>query len=111
MRFIKKDTQIVALVDKLCQRFQYLKDQRAAMEINPRMPEYLAFCISQFQFASNYDKTFRKLVDTLPLYKSFLNRPGVYQHFHYVIAQIKKHVGKSVEKADLKVKILVQILF
>lgn len=68
------------------------------------MPEYLAYCIAQFQFSVNsFDKAFRRIVDTLPSYKSFLNLPGVYQHFHAVIVQMKKIVGKSAEKADLKV--------
>ncbi|BAF22440.1 condensin-1 complex subunit CAP-D2 isoform X2 [Oryza sativa Japonica Group] len=84
---IKKDKQMEALVDKLCNRFAGVNDVRQW--------EYISYCLSQLTFT---EKGLKKLVDNFKIFEHALSEDSVMNHFRTVIAKCKKFA-----KPDLKV--------
>ncbi|KAF0907364.1 hypothetical protein E2562_015859 [Oryza meyeriana var. granulata] len=84
---IKKDKQMEALVDKLCNRFAGVNDVRQW--------EYISYCLSQLTFT---EKGLKKLVDNFKMFEHALSEDSVMDHFRSVIAKCKKFA-----KPDLKV--------
>ncbi|XP_015695348.1 condensin complex subunit 1 isoform X1 [Oryza brachyantha] len=84
---IKKDKQMEALVDKLCNRFAGVNDVRQW--------EYISYCLSQLTFT---EKGLKKLVDNFKIFEHALSEDSVMNHFRSVIAKCKKFA-----KPDLKV--------
>uniref|UniRef100_A0A0D9X2G2 Condensin-1 complex subunit CAP-D2 n=1 Tax=Leersia perrieri TaxID=77586 RepID=A0A0D9X2G2_9ORYZ len=83
---IKKDKQMEALVDKLCNRFAGVNDVRQW--------EYISYCLSQLTFT---EKGLKKLVDNFKMFEHALSEDSVMNHFRSVIAKCKKFA-----KPDLK---------
>ncbi|KAL5197064.1 hypothetical protein ABZP36_000576 [Zizania latifolia] len=84
---IKKDKQMEALVDKLCNRFTGVNDVRQW--------EYISYCLSQLTFT---EKGLKKLVDNFKMFEHALSEDSVMNHFRSVIAKCKKFA-----KPELKV--------
>ncbi|KAG8099187.1 hypothetical protein GUJ93_ZPchr0013g37460 [Zizania palustris] len=84
---IKKDKQMEALVDKLCNRFTGVNDVRQW--------EYMSYCLSQLTFT---EKGLKKLVDNFKMFEHALSEDSVMNHFRSVIAKCKKFA-----KPELKV--------
>ncbi|XP_048554898.1 condensin-1 complex subunit CAP-D2 [Triticum urartu] len=83
---IKKDKQMEALVDKLCNRFAGVNDVRQW--------EYISYCLSQLTFT---EKGLKKLIDNFKIFEHALCEDSVLNHFRSVIAKCKKFA-----KPDLK---------
>lgn len=84
---IKKDKQMEALVDKLCNRFAGVNDVRQW--------QYISYCLSQLTFT---EKGLKKLIDNFKMFEHALSEDSVMNHFRTVIAKCKKFA-----KPDLKV--------
>ncbi|KAG8079469.1 hypothetical protein GUJ93_ZPchr0007g4608 [Zizania palustris] len=84
---VKKDKQMEALVDKLCNRFAGVNDVRQW--------EYISYCLSQLTFT---EKGLKKLVDNFKMFEHSLSEDSVMNHFRSVIAKCKKFA-----KPELKV--------
>ncbi|KAI4965118.1 hypothetical protein ZWY2020_057438 [Hordeum vulgare] len=83
---IKKDKQMEALVDKLCNRFAGVNDVRQW--------EYISYCLSQLTFT---EKGLKKLIDNFKMFEHALCEDSVLNHFRSVIAKCKKFA-----KPDIK---------
>lgn len=87
--FIKKERQMEALVDKLCQRFRQCNSSRPARD--------LSFCLSLLNYTA--DRTLRRLIDCFPLYKDYLIDRQVYANFVEISTKAKR---SNFAKAELK---------
>ncbi|ONM60389.1 binding [Zea mays] len=84
---IKKDKQMEALVDKLCNRFAGVNDVRQW--------EYISYCLSQLTFT---EKGLKKLIDNFKMFEHALSEDSVMNHFRSVISKCKKFA-----KPELKI--------
>ncbi|XP_044478360.1 condensin complex subunit 1-like [Mangifera indica] len=84
---IKKDKQMEALVEKLCNRFSGVTDIRQW--------EYISYCLSQLAFT---EKGMKKLMEAFKIYEHALSEDSVMEHFRSIINKGKKFV-----KPELKV--------
>lgn len=76
---IKKDKQMEALVDKLCNRFAGVNDVRQW--------EYISYCLSQLTFT---EKGLKKLIDNFKMFEHALSEDSVMNHFRSVTSKCKK---------------------
>ncbi|KAJ1292247.1 hypothetical protein BS78_02G377600 [Paspalum vaginatum] len=76
---IKKDKQMEALVDKLCNRFAGVNDVRQW--------EYISYCLSQLTFT---EKGLKKLIDNFKMFEHALSEDSVMNHFRTVTSKCKK---------------------
>ncbi|KAM7505318.1 hypothetical protein LguiB_004222 [Lonicera macranthoides] len=83
---IKKDKQMEALVEKLCNRFSGVTDIRQW--------EYISYCLSQLAFT---EKGIKKLMDSFKTYEHVLSEDSVMDHFKSIINK-----GKKFAKPELK---------
>lgn len=83
---IKKDKQMEALVEKLCNRFSGVTDTKQW--------EYISYCLSQLSFT---DKGMKKLIESFKTYEHVLCEDSVMDHFKNIINK-----GKKFAKPDLK---------
>ncbi|KDP26245.1 hypothetical protein JCGZ_22491 [Jatropha curcas] len=83
---IKKDKQMEALVEKLCNRFTGVTDVKQW--------EYISYCLSQLTFT---EKGMRKLIDSFKSYEHVLSEDSVMDHFRSIINK-----GKKFAKPELK---------
>ncbi|XP_031102212.1 condensin complex subunit 1 [Ipomoea triloba] len=83
---IKKDKQMEALVEKLCNRFSGVTDVRQW--------EYISYCLSQLTFN---EKSIRKLIEAFKTYEHALSQDTVMDHFRNIISK-----GKKFSKPELK---------
>ncbi|KAK4412876.1 Condensin complex subunit [Sesamum alatum] len=83
---IKKDKQMEALVEKLCNRFTGVSDIRQW--------EYISYCLSQLAFT---EKSMRKLMESFKAYEHVLSEDTVMEHFRNIINK-----GKKFAKPELK---------
>ncbi|XP_031273895.1 condensin complex subunit 1 [Pistacia vera] len=84
---IKKDKQMEALVEKLCNRFSGVTDIRQW--------EYISYCLSQLAFT---EKGMKKLMEAFKMYEHALSEDSIMEHFRSIINKGKKFV-----KPELKV--------
>ncbi|GLT95831.1 hypothetical protein SLE2022_134920 [Rubroshorea leprosula] len=84
---IKKDKQMEALVEKLCNRFTGVTDVRQW--------EYISYCLSQLTFT---EKGMKKLIELFKTYEHALAEDTVMDHFRNIINK-----GKKFAKPELKV--------
>ncbi|GAV59130.1 LOW QUALITY PROTEIN: Cnd1 domain-containing protein/Cnd1_N domain-containing protein [Cephalotus follicularis] len=84
---IKKDKQMEALVEKLCNRFSGVTDVRQW--------EYISYCLSQLAFT---EKGMKKLIELFKTYEPALSEDSVMDHFRNIINK-----GKKFAKPELKV--------
>lgn len=83
---IKKDKQMEALVEKLCNRFCGVTDVRLC--------EYISYCLSQLSYT---DKSMRKLIELFKTYEHALSEDAVMDNFRTIINK-----GKKFAKPELK---------
>ncbi|CAL0299316.1 unnamed protein product [Lupinus luteus] len=83
---IKKDRQMEALVEKLCNRFSGVTDVKQW--------EYIAYCLSQLSFT---EKGMKKLIDLFKTYEHALSEDSVMDHFRNILNK-----GKKFAKIELK---------
>ncbi|KAE9619744.1 putative condensin complex subunit 1 [Lupinus albus] len=83
---IKKDRQMEALVEKLCNRFSGVTDVKQW--------EYIAYCLSQLSFT---EKGMKKLIDLFKTYEHALSEDSVMDHFRNILNK-----GKKFAKVELK---------
>ncbi|XP_017253367.1 condensin-1 complex subunit CAP-D2 isoform X1 [Daucus carota subsp. sativus] len=83
---IKKDKQMEALVEKLCNRFSGVTDTKQW--------EYISYCLSQLSFT---DKGMKKLIELFKTYEHVLCEDLVMDHFKNIINK-----GKKFAKPELK---------
>ncbi|KAA8518000.1 hypothetical protein F0562_015474 [Nyssa sinensis] len=83
---IKKDKQMEALVEKLCNRFSGVTDIRQW--------ECISYCLSQLAFT---EKGMKKLMESFKTYEHVLSEDSVMDHFRNIINKAKKFA-----KAELK---------
>ncbi|CAN4109193.1 unnamed protein product [Withania somnifera] len=83
---IKKDKQMEALVEKLCNRFCGVTDLRLC--------EYISYCLSQLSYT---DKSMRKLIELFKTYEHALSEDSVMDNFRIIINK-----GKKFAKPELK---------
>ncbi|XP_043711080.1 condensin complex subunit 1-like [Telopea speciosissima] len=83
---IKKDKQMEALVEKLCNRFGGVTDIKQW--------EYISYCLAQLTFT---EKGIRKLIESFKTYEHVLSEESVMEHFKYIISK-----GKKFAKTQLK---------
>ncbi|KAK4404787.1 Condensin complex subunit [Sesamum angolense] len=83
---IKKDKQMEALVEKLCNRFTGVSDIRQW--------EYISYCLSQLAFT---EKSMRKLMESFKAYEHVLSEDTVMENFRNIINK-----GKKFAKPELK---------
>lgn len=76
---IKKDKQMEALVEKLCNRFSGVTDVRQW--------EYVSYCLSQLAFT---EKGMKKLMESFKTYEHALSEDSVMDHFKNIISKSKK---------------------
>ncbi|XP_015580865.2 condensin-1 complex subunit CAP-D2 isoform X1 [Ricinus communis] len=76
---IKKDKQMEALVEKLCNRFSGVTDVKQW--------EYISYCLSQLAFT---EKGIRKLIESFKSYEHALLEDSVADHFKSIINKAKK---------------------
>ncbi|KAJ0965160.1 hypothetical protein J5N97_026298 [Dioscorea zingiberensis] len=76
---IKKDKQMEALVEKLCNRFSGVTDTTQW--------EYIAYCLSQLTFT---EKGIKKLIDSFKTYEHVLLEDSVVEHFRNILSKSKK---------------------
>lgn len=85
---ISKDRQIEGLVEKLCYRFKVTEQERQWRDI--------AYCLSLLSYT---EKTIKKLIDNIVLFKDKVQVQEVYDYFHQIIASTLK-----LAKPELKVR-------
>ncbi|XP_054795196.1 condensin-1 complex subunit CAP-D2-like [Prosopis cineraria] len=83
---IKKDKQMEALVEKLCNRFSGVTDVRQL--------EHLSYCLSQLAFT---ERGMKKLIELFKMYEHALSEDSVMDHFRNIISK-----GKKFAKPELK---------
>ena len=77
-KFIDKEKQAEAIVEKLCQRFRIATETRQWRDI--------AFCLSLLPFKS--DKSMKKLEEALPLYQDKLVEPKVFARMNEILVKV-----------------------
>ncbi|KIL63463.1 hypothetical protein M378DRAFT_107274 [Amanita muscaria Koide BX008] len=97
-KFIEKEKQAEAIVEKLCQRFRLTED--------PRQWRDIAFCLSLLPFKS--DKSMKKLIEGLQFYRDKLHEETVYKLFTEILT--KARANKSKDKPDSELNEFEQIL-
>jgi len=90
LKYIKKDKQSEALVEKLCQRFAATDDLSQKRKV--------AYCISQLNIN---DKCIQKLEELLKCYKDFLYDNEVYASFENVGKKAKKFSKQETKESIL----------
>ncbi|KAK6941728.1 Condensin complex subunit 1, N-terminal [Dillenia turbinata] len=83
---IKKDKQMEALVEKLCNRFSGVTDIVQW--------DYISYCLSQLAFT---EKGIKKLMDSFKCYEHALSEESVMENFRSIITKAKKFA-----KLDMK---------
>ncbi|PON31588.1 Condensin subunit [Parasponia andersonii] len=83
---IKRDKQMEALVEKLCNRFSGVTDIKQW--------EYISYCLSQLSFT---EKGMKKLMELFKTYEHVLSEDSVMDHFKAIINK-----GKKFAKPELK---------
>ncbi|KAI5396595.1 condensin-1 complex subunit CAP-D2 [Lathyrus oleraceus] len=83
---IKKDRQMEALVEKLCNRFSGVADIRQW--------EHISYCLSQLSFT---EKGMKKLIDLFKTYEHALSEDSVMDNFRNILNK-----GKKFAKLELK---------
>ncbi|CAH9068843.1 unnamed protein product [Cuscuta epithymum] len=83
---IKKDKQMEALVEKLCNRFSGVTDVRQW--------EYISYCLSQLTFN---EKSIKKLIELFKAYEHALCEDTVMDHFRNIINKGKKFCKPEVK--------------
>ncbi|XP_027364340.1 condensin complex subunit 1 [Abrus precatorius] len=83
---IKKDRQMEALVEKLCNRFSGVTDVRQW--------EYISYCLSQLSFT---EKGMKKLIELFTTYEHVLSEDSVMDNFRNILNK-----GKKFAKVELK---------
>ncbi|XP_061360849.1 condensin-1 complex subunit CAP-D2 [Gastrolobium bilobum] len=83
---IKKDRQMEALVEKLCNRFSGVTDVRQW--------EYISYCLSQLSFT---ERGMKKLIDLFKTYEHVLSEDSVMDHFRNILTK-----GKKFAKLEMK---------
>ncbi|KAG8648989.1 hypothetical protein MANES_08G057600v8 [Manihot esculenta] len=83
---IKKEKQMEALVEKLCNRFSGVTDVKQW--------EYISYCLSQLSFT---EKGIKKLIESFKTYEHVLSEDSVMDHFRSIINK-----GKKFAKPELK---------
>ncbi|CAN0890701.1 Condensin-1 complex subunit CAP-D2 [Linum grandiflorum] len=78
---IKKDKQMEALVEKLCNRFSGVTDLKQW--------EYIAYCLAQLTFT---EKGMKKLIEAFKTYEHVLSEDSVMEHFKTIVNKGKKFV-------------------
>ncbi|KAL5067141.1 hypothetical protein RYX36_018028 [Vicia faba] len=76
---IKKDRQMEALVEKLCNRFSGVADVRQW--------EHISYCLSQLSFT---EKGMKKLIDLFKIYEHALSEDSVMDNFRNILNKAKK---------------------
>ncbi|GAU24201.1 hypothetical protein TSUD_23380, partial [Trifolium subterraneum] len=76
---IKKDRQMEALVEKLCNRFSGVTDVRQW--------EHISYCLSQLSFT---EKGMKKLIDLFKTYEHALSEDSVMDNFKNILNKAKK---------------------
>ncbi|KAL3819716.1 hypothetical protein ACJIZ3_005621 [Penstemon smallii] len=93
---IKKDKQMEALVEKLCNRFIGTSDIKQW--------EYISYCLSQLAFT---EKSMRKLIESFKVYEHVLSEDIVMEHFKNIITKAKKFIKpelkSSIEEFEEKI--------
>lgn len=84
--FIKKDKQMEALVEKLCNRFSGVTDIRQW--------EYISYCLSQLAFT---EKGMKKLIESFKTYEHALSEDSVMDNFRNIINKSKKFAKPEVK--------------
>ena len=85
---VTKDRQVEGLVEKLCYRFKVTEQERQFREI--------AYCLSLLPYT---EKTIKKLIDNIVLFKDKVQVKEVYDFFRQIISNTLK-----LAKPELKVK-------
>ncbi|BEJ11951.1 hypothetical protein CspHIS471_0204110 [Cutaneotrichosporon sp. HIS471] len=91
-RFIEKEKQAEAIVEKLCQRFRLASDERQWRDI--------AFCLSLLPFKS--ERSMKKLIEGLPFYADKLAEETVFKRFTEILQ--KARANKSAGKPETELK-------
>jgi condensin complex subunit 1 len=86
--FITKDKYLDSLVEKLCHRFHHASSERQWRDIG--------YCLSKLNFTT--EKSVRKLIDFVPLFKDKLYENTLYKYFEDMIQKGQKQKTKQ----DLK---------
>jgi condensin complex subunit 1 len=89
--FITKEKQSDSIVEKLCLRFKHASDERQWRDIG--------FCLSLLSFGT--EKSFKRLVEYLPLYQDKLYEDSLYKHLQEIITKTTKS-GKQEFKAMME---------
>ncbi|XP_047316811.1 condensin-1 complex subunit CAP-D2 isoform X2 [Impatiens glandulifera] len=87
---IKRDKQMDSLVEKLCNRFSGLTDNKQC--------EYISYCLSQLTFT---EKGMKKLMESFKVYEHVLSDDMVLDNFKAIISKGKKS-GKQEMKACIE---------
>ncbi|XP_018677159.2 condensin-1 complex subunit CAP-D2 isoform X1 [Musa acuminata AAA Group] len=82
---IKKDRQMEALVEKLCNRFSGVSDVKQW--------KHIAYCLSQLTFS---EKGLKKLVGSFKAYEHSLCDDSVMDHFRSIVSKCKKFAKAEV---------------
>ncbi|KAL7097778.1 hypothetical protein ACP275_10G163900 [Erythranthe tilingii] len=85
---IKKDKQMEALVEKLCNRFTGVSDIRQW--------EYISYCLSQLAFT---EKSMRRLMESIKAYEHVLSEDTVMDNFRNIINKGKKFAKPEVKSS------------
>lgn len=91
---INKDRQIEGLVEKLCYRFKVTESERQWRDI--------AYCLSLLSYT---EKTIKKLIENIVLFKDKVQVDEVYNFFKQIISSTSK-----LAKPELKVKLYIHFL-
>ncbi|CAL1352223.1 unnamed protein product [Linum trigynum] len=83
---IKKDKQMEALVEKLCNRFCGVTDVKQW--------EYIAYCLAQLTFT---EKGMKKLIESFKTYEHVLSEDSVIEHFKTIITKAKKFAKPEIK--------------
>ncbi|CAN1752631.1 Condensin-1 complex subunit CAP-D2 [Linum perenne] len=83
---IKKDKQMEALVEKLCNRFSGVTDRKQW--------EYIAYCLAQLTFT---EKGMKRLIESFKTYEHVLSEDSVMEHFKTIVNK-----GKKFAKPEMK---------
>ena len=79
-RYIEKEKQAESIIDKLCQRFRVVTEERQWRDI--------AFCMSLLPFKS--ERSVKKLVEGLPSYQDKLKEEAVYRCFVEILNKVRR---------------------
>lgn len=92
MGLISKDRQIEGLVEKLCYRFKVTEQERQWTDI--------AYCLSLVTYT---EKTIKKLIDNIGLFKDKVQVNEVYEYFKQIIQNTLKLAKDDLKVSNLKV--------